>query len=153
VSDKTIERPAVAIQRGSVSIPRPGVAIQRVKTPQINILMEPDCSDVVVTDGDFLEELDADVKSVVESVRRDRKEYAAFIKAFNDSKFYISLVFQSEEQKIEFLTKAGLLDIDDMHNYDNMFVNGLEVARRLGFDVPAVDLKDYKLRGKPDKYR
>ncbi len=155
-SDKKagIERKGAVIQRAQAEIKRAGAAISR-KALDIRSLFEPHVIEPppVGEDADFLEDVGADVDAVVESVRQGRKEYAEFVKALDDNKFYCVLVFQSEGQKNEFIRRANLEDVSDDHNYDNMFLNGVEVARRLGVEVQPVELHDYKLRGDPSKYR
>jgi len=150
---KPIERTSATIERKAATIQRQPASIWRGKKLDISEIMEPLESDIPEVDGDFLDQLEAETKAVVDSVRADRAEFREFVAQLNDTKFYISVVFQSESQKIDFLQKAGLLDINDQHNYDNMFVSGLEVARRLGYPVEPIELTDYKLRGNPSKYR
>jgi len=151
---KPIERKSDgSIERKPLEISRQSGEIRRGKKYDIDTLLDADFSEVPQVDGDLLEQLEAETDAIVESVRRDRKEFAEFIKSFLDDRFYICVVFQSEAQKIEFLTNANLLDVNDMHNYDNMFINGVEVARRLGIPVEPVELTDYKFRGNPSKYR
>jgi len=149
-----IERSGAVIQRAQATIKRAGTAISR-KALDIRTLFEPQTVEPapIGEDADLLDVLDAEVDAVVESVRQGRKEYAEFVKALDDTKFYCTLVFQSEGQKNEFIRRANLEDVSDDHNYDNMFLNGVEVARRLGVEVQPVELLDYKLRGDPSKYK
>lgn len=52
----------------------------------------------------------------------------------NDHEFYLVVVFQSREQKEEFLRQAGWDELGDK------YLDGLEVAQRLALNVPPIAL-------------
>lgn len=51
-----------------------------------------------------------------------------------DPAFYTVVCFQSQEQRDDFLAKAGWDDLG------STYIDGLQVARRLGLDVPPIPL-------------
>ena len=51
-----------------------------------------------------------------------------------DPEYWVCVCFQSREQKEEFLAKAGWLDLGEK------YLDGLEVARRLGVAVLPIPL-------------
>jgi len=64
-----------------------------------------------------------------------------------DTDYWVALCFQSSEQRNEFLEKVGWPALD------RKYINGLEIARRLGLDVKPIILKPRGLRGHPKRYK
>lgn len=156
-----IVRKPVEIVRGASGIERKPLAIQRGKLAlDLRELLEAEGVNPLDELG-AAEGLEAEqgqqMSAVVSSVRAVRAAYAEQLKTMDDPRFYCVVVFQSEAQKLEFLQKAGWEKTTEFKDksFDNMFLNGLELARRLGVEITEkVDLpQGYKLRGKPDRYR
>lgn len=66
------------------------------------------------------------------------------IKSTTDSGYWCCLCFESREQKEAFLEGLGISDLGDM------YIDGLEVARRLKFELPPSNM-EYRSTAKPNK--
>jgi hypothetical protein len=108
-------------------------------------------------DGDPLEGVEYDPNDLEASAERELSEIARLIKeqkravldrfrVANDPDYWVALCFQCHEQRDEFLVNAGWADLGDK------YLNGLEVARRLGVPVKIYDVSPLPLRGKPKKF-
>jgi len=69
------------------------------------------------------------LRRIVEEKRERRRKY----QLLTDGSYYCVLVFQSFDQKMEFFDKAGWDDLND--SVEGMYINGLEVADRMGIDL------------------
>lgn len=66
----------------------------------------------------------------IEDEGRKLDEYRTMV----NQDFYLVVCFQSEDQKLDFLDKAGWADLG------NLYIDGIQVAKRLSLDVPPVPL-------------
>ena len=66
------------------------------------------------------------------------------IKSTTDSGYWCCLCFESREQKEAFLEGLGISDLGDM------YIDGLEAARRLKVDLPPANM-EYRPTAKPNK--
>lgn len=66
----------------------------------------------------------------IEDEGRKLDEYRTMV----DPEFYVVVCFQSYEQKMDFLAKAGFADLGEK------YIDGLKVAKRMGLDVPPIPL-------------
>lgn len=154
-----IERKAPSIERANSRFQRKAVKINRENIFDIREMLEAEGINPVDEIGEMptLEaEQGAQVNAVVSDIRKDRAEYAELIKMMNDARFYCVLVFQSEAQKLEFLRKAGFEKTTEFKdkNFDGMYLNGLEIARRMEIEIETkVELpQGYRMRGKPESF-
>jgi hypothetical protein len=117
----------------------------------------PDIETMFDVDGDPLEDVDfdpndleasatAEMSEIVRLIREKKKESSDRFRIANDTDYWVALCFQCREQRDEFLRKAGWSDVGEK------YLNGLEIARRLGVDVEVFDLKPLPLRGKAKKF-
>jgi len=117
----------------------------------------PDIETMFNVDGDPLEDVDfdpndleasatAEMSEIVRLIKEKKKESSDRFRTANDTDYWVALCFQCREQRDEFLRKAGWSDLGEK------YLNGLEIARRLGVDVEVFDLKPLPLRGKPKKF-
>lgn len=97
--------------------------------------------------------IDDEVDSIGALIAANRARSEARDAIIDDTGFYFTVVFQTTEQKLAFLELAGWLGTFDDENYNNQFVNGLEIARRMGIDIQAADLPELYFRGNPSKIR
>lgn len=156
MSDK-IERKPVTIARSGAGIERQKIKIERPVPSIAEFFEEGDSQlDEIELTGDIDADSEAQTDALVSSVRADRAAYAEYVQFINDVKFFCCFVFQSEAQKMEFLQKANLLETAEYHNFDNMYLNGLEAARRLGIEIEPIippGKPGYRWRGKPETFR
>jgi len=117
----------------------------------------PDIETMFNVDGDPLENVDfdpddleasatAEMSEIVRLIREKKKQSADRFRIAEDTDYWVALCFQCREQRDEFLKKAGWSELGEK------YLNGLEIARRLGIDVKVFDLKPLPLRGKPKKF-
>jgi len=134
---------------------------QRSKAVRIaakkNFKRLPDIETMFNLDGDPLEDVDfdpndleasatAEMSEIVRLIREKKKESADRFRIADDTDYWVALCFQCREQRDEFLRKAGWSDLGEK------YLNGLEIARRLGIDVKVYDIKPLPLRGKPKNF-
>ena len=83
------------------------------------------------------------MKKVIEQ-RKSRQE--AF-RVANDARYFFCVVFQSTQQKEEFLEKVGWEDL----GLD--FLNGLDIAKRLEIDVQYIKVEASSPRGNIKRFK
>ncbi len=84
------------------------------------------------------------VKEVfIENEQQKLDDYRTMLNPY----FYAVVIFQSEEQKREFLRLAGWLDLGEL------YIDGLKVAQRMGLDVPPIPLEVKKPKRMPRPLR
>jgi len=71
----------------------------------------------------------------------------------DDENYYTTLVFQTQAQRDEFIQHFALADTLPYNNFDNRFLNGLNVSARLGHDIKAIELPPLGLRQKTNIFR
>jgi hypothetical protein len=76
-----------------------------------------------------------------------RKSRQEAFRVANDSRYYFCVVFQSAEQKEEFLKKAEWEDLG------TDFLNGLDVAKRLEIDVKYIAVEASTTRGNIKRFK
>jgi len=151
-----IERKKITIERKAAGITKNTKDIRRGK-PQLSAFQElfdePDIEIDMPDTEDFLDDISALVSEVEQTIRANRKKSEADYAIYDDEKFYCCLVFQTEQQKIDFLNKAGWLNTMEYNNFENMYINGLEIARRIGIQLDIIELPFFDIRGNPEIYR
>ena len=63
-----------------------------------------------------------------------------------DQDFFFSVVFQSSEQKrefLKFLISKFNYSVEDKENYSIQIINGLELAKSMGIELKTEESKDY----------
>ena len=137
---KKIERNKGTIERGKGKIS---------KLPRLETIFEDDgdpLEDVEYDDGNLELSADRELSEIVKQIKERRQARMEMFRVARDPDYWFALCFQSREQRDEFLQKSGWIDLGDK------YLNGLAIARRLGLDVPPVELKPIPLRGNPKKY-
>lgn len=139
----------VVIERkGKVSVPR-GSARSLKKLPPLESVFEDEgdpMEAVEYRDNDLEHNADAEMSEVVRQIRDEKRIKFDRFRVSRDPDYWLALCFQSREQRDEFLRLAKWDAIG------GRFVNGLDVARRLGIDIQSIDLSPLPMRGKPKKY-
>ena len=138
-----------------VKIDRPTTG-QRARVKKID-RNAPDFDTLFEDEGDPLEVVEYDAENLEVSAEREMSEIVRQIKADKKTRYerfrieqnkhyYLVLCFQSCDQRDEFVQEVG------WPTTEGRFINGLEVARRLGVDVKPFKLEPVKGRGKPHLY-
>lgn len=96
--------------------------------------------------GDIQASADREMSAVEQEIERNRAASAERFRIGSDEGYYCVLCFQTTEQKEEFLTKAGWMDIGDK------YLNGLEVAEKLGIELAIISIEPRRLRANPKKF-
>lgn len=119
---------------------------------------EPDFDSMFEDEGDPLEAVDyerggiedsatAEMSEIVKQIKADKQAQYERFRIARDPEYYLVLCFQSHDQRDEFAQKAGWA------TDGGRFVNGLDVARKLGVDVKPIPLEPLPQRGKPHLYK
>ena len=138
-----------------VQIDRP-TAGERVKVRKID-RNAPDLDTMFEDEGDPLELVEYDdenleasaeseMSEIVRQIKADKKARYERFRIEQNKHYYLMLCFQSRDQRDEFAQATGWATVE------GRFVNGLDVARRLGVDIEAFKLEPVKGRGKPHLY-
>ena len=109
--------------------------------PDFNSLLKRDLpspldeyEDTEMNPGDAEMAATLEVSAALQAIIDERLELRDRYRVLRTERYYFVVCFQSEEQKKEFLSKMGWLAWGDW------FLNGLEVARSLGIDIPPISL-------------
>lgn len=86
--------------------------------------------------------VDAEVSEVLSQIAAAKKERRDTYRVMTDFNFYLVVCFQSTDQRDEFVKQA-------QWRTDGAFVDGLDVARRLGLDVPPINMPSKTNRAMP----
>jgi hypothetical protein len=86
--------------------------------------------------------VDAEVSEVLQQIAAAKKERRDAYRVMTDPNFYLVVCFQSTDQRDEFVRQAKWQAV-------GAFVDGLDVARRLGLDVPPINMPMKKNRAMP----
>ena len=97
--------------------------------------------------GDPEENVEQEIGAVLAAILREKEERRAIFALQIDVNYFFSVVFQSVEQKEEFLKAVGWDDLG-MHHLD-----GLEVARRMGVSIAPIMLPKMTPVKAPKKLR
>ena len=120
------------------------------RLPRLETMFEDEGDPLVAVDyiEGNLEQSAANEESEILRLLKEKKKALFDQYRLNyDTDYWCALCFQSHEQRDEFLSKSGWSALD------GKYVNGLEIARRLGLDVKPITLKPRGLRGHPKKYK
>lgn len=96
--------------------------------------------------GDIQASADREMSAVELEIERNRAASAERFRIGTDEGYYFVVCFQTEEQKKEFLQKVGWLDDGDK------YLNGLEIAEKLGIELEIIPIEPRKLRVNPKKF-
>lgn len=89
-----------------------------------------DLPDVGDPEGNIDQEISAALAAVIEERHKRREAFRVQM----DVNFWFAVCFQTETQKEEFLERAGLKDLG------TVYLDGLQVASRLGVDIEPIML-------------
>jgi len=81
-------------------------------------------------EADATAEVSEVLRTIIEERRARRDQYRLMV----DTEYWVCLCFQSRQQKDEFLEAVGWVDLGDK------YLNGLEVAGRMGVTIEPIDL-------------
>jgi hypothetical protein len=95
---------------------------------------------------DLEQTADAEMSEILRQLKERRKAQGDRFRVARDPEYFLVLCFQSQEQRNEFLAKSG------WGPADAKYMNGLEIARRLGLDVAPIEIKPLPFRGKSHKF-
>lgn len=141
---KIEKKPVQAINKagGKINKVPPGMAAPNFKS----LLTAHPAGDSPIVDmpdtGDIGENVEVEMSEVLERIIAAKKERRDMYRTLTDNNFYLVVCFQSVDQRAEFVEKSGW-------QASGAFVNGLEVARRLGVDVAPVALPRKENRAMP----
>lgn len=97
--------------------------------------------------GDIEADGEAEAEAILEAIKREKALRRDAYRLLVDSEFWFALCFQSREQKEEFLRLIGWEDLGDK------YLNGLEVAERLGLPIEPINLPMKPTRAMPKLLR
>ncbi len=140
------ERPV--IEKKTVSLDKRERASLK-KLPDLATMFEDEgdpLEDVEYDENDLEASADAEMSEILRQIKERRKAQNDRFRIARDPRYFVVLCFQSHDQVNEFLRKS------DWAEEDTVYLNGLEIARRLGVDVQPIALEPLKLRGRPKKY-
>lgn len=109
--------------------------------PDFETLFEPDDDENIPlplgvdVEADVAVEMTETLRLLLEHKKRQRDLY----RIANDDEFWLAVCFQSRDQKEEFLAALKLTDLGDK------YLDGLQVAQRLGVAIAAVPLPKPKM--------
>lgn len=141
------ERPT--FQRGGSSLSRSGSSLQRRDAPDLNSMFDDGDDDptagVEATD-DLQADLDNGMSAALREIIERKRATQERFRTATDPEFFFCVVFQSRDQKDEFLR---LIQWDDM---GDKYLSGLEVARRLEIPISITPIEPLRIRGKPSRF-
>ena len=117
----SFKRPS--FNRPNIAKPKPLPSLAKAPDPLKNVRL-PD---------DIEESPKVELDAVQAGFRERAAQEAERFKDATDSGYYSCLVFENREQLDAFLTGIGML------NRGDLYLDGREVARALGIDLPKVD--------------
>jgi hypothetical protein len=97
-------------------------------------------------DGDLQASSDREMSAVEAEIEANRAASAERFRIGTDAGYFCVLCFQTEAQKLDFLKAAKW---DDLGDY---YLNGLEIAHRLGVPIDVIPIEPRKLRANPQKF-
>ena len=84
--------------------------------------------------GDPEQNINQEISAALAAVIAERHKRREAFRVQMDANFWFAVCFQSEAQKDEFLEKSGLKD------FGTVYLDGLQVASRLGVDIAPIML-------------
>ena len=150
----------VKIERAKAVIADGGLKIRRKK------LTDPDIDSVFEDDDDPLANIELETgelgidgviknntnmaegmsQALIDSIAR-RKSIEDRFRVSGDPEYFFCVIFQSREQKDEFLKGVGWEDLGDK------YMDGLDVAHRLNVPVKVIEMPKPSLRGKMNRFK
>jgi len=143
-----IQREKPQINRESGSITRTRTLLGR-SAPDFGSLFEEDEGSPLAGieyPGDIQGDANAEISEILRQIIDRKKAQAERFRITDDPEYFICICFQSRDQKADFLQKVGWIDQGDK------YINGLEVARRMGVKLEVIPLEPPKLRGRVKNY-
>lgn len=142
-----ITRQKANIERQKAGITRNRARLRKPDEPDLDSMFEEaEIDPIDIETGDFQNDLTETVAAELSAVKEQIAAARERFRLANDDRFYFCVCFQNVDQKEEFLRRMGWDDL----GLD--FLNGLEVARRLGQEIPYVSMKPLPLRGNAKRY-
>lgn len=142
------ERPKMERVGGGLERQRP--TLKKRDDPDFESMFDGDddnpLADVTLTD-DLQANMDEGMSAALQEIIQRKKATQERFRVATDSEFFFCLVFQSRDQKDDFLRLIHWEDLGDK------YLNGLEVARRLNIPLQVVPIEPLKIRGKPAKFQ
>lgn len=147
-----IERGSEKISRATGKIHRSGASLGKSNEPDFDSLFEDVENPLQNLGGSLTGEIEHDMNlqtsEALSAAIDARKALEDRFRVAQSDGFYFCLCFQSEEQKEDFLRKAGWEDLAE-----DRYINGLEIARRMNIEIPYIPLTPMSLRGKRERYK
>lgn len=142
---KKIERSKVKINREAGKITREKIKVRASKNaPDFESMfedMQNPLTDQALT-GEFETDINNQTSATLQAAINARKALEERFRIADDPGYYFLACFQSVDQKQEFLKKVGMVaEVEDQ------FINGLELARKLGVELQIIEIPKTKLRG------
>jgi hypothetical protein len=97
--------------------------------------------------GDPTQNGEQEISATLAAIKAEKKERRDQYRTLTDPNFYLVVCFQSTDQKNEFLQKSGWAE------EDAKYLDGLELAARLGVDVQPINLPRKSTRPAPKALR
>ena len=97
--------------------------------------------------GDLEGDVSAEMGAVESFIKEERLQERERWRLMTDTNFYCCLVFQSEQQRDDFLAQVGWADLGPR------YLNGLAVAQRLGVPIAPIALPRKPIRPMPKALR
>lgn len=142
----------VVIQRAErpmQAISRPAIHRKQRNDPDFDTLFEADenpLESLPEYDGSIQESADREMSAVEAEIEANRAASAERFRIGTDEGYYLVMCFQTTEQKEQFLERAG------WQNMGDKYINGLEVAQKLGVNIDVIPIEPRKLRQNPKKF-
>lgn len=132
--------PPLKLKSGPTLKPTGGVKLKSSK-PSFGSLMGEHPAEVAPNPLDTLDYPDdpeqaatVEISEALAFIKAERQKKRDAWRVTVDPEYWVCVCFQSREQKEGFLTKAGWLDLGEK------YLDGLEVAKRLGVEVLPIPL-------------
>lgn len=144
-----IERQSLALDgkgKGKINRVRPGES-----APDFDSLFDP--SGVrnplgkLRDTGDFGENAEQEISAALAAIKAEKKQRRDQYRTLTDPNFYLVVCFQSTDQKDEFLLASGWAE------EGAKYLDGLEIAAKLGVDVRPINLPRKSTRPAPKALR
>lgn len=97
--------------------------------------------------GDLTENGEQEISAALAAIKAEKKQRRDQYRVLTDPNFYLVVCFQSTDQKDEFLGKAGWAEPG------TKYLDGLEIAAKLGVDVQPINLPRKSVRPAPKALR
>jgi hypothetical protein len=145
----------IQIERKALSVSaRPSIsrkAIDRTAPDfesMFDFVPEENALDGIEYAGDIQDSADREMSAVDREIAANRAATAERFRIGTDEGYYCVLCFQTTEQRDDFLDKAG---------WDNAlgggkYLNGLEIAAKLGVKLEIIPIEPRKMRGNVKKF-